>query len=318
MRAARNGFVPPGFESRVVWIFGSPRSGSTWLWKLLAEHERVVPINEPLIGQYLGPFLSDLPGISADQLDSSNFTLRRVKRDHVPHFFADEFSDLWTRLLGRLMRGRFYGQAVRFPASGPLSRTLVVVKEPNGSQSADVILRALPRSRLLFLLRDGRDVVDSELAAHQPGSWVSREFPGVRGIREQDRLEFVTRSAHKWLWRTEVVQEAFAAHAGPKLLVRYEEMLHDPFVCVASIFDWLDLEISEPQLGRLIKRNAFEELPHARGEREFFRAAKPGLWRRNLTPEEKGAVERVLGAKLRELGYAPPAGFEASDEGEAL
>jgi hypothetical protein len=102
-----------------VWIFGSRRSGSTWLWKLLAEHDHVVPINEPLIGQYLGPFLSDLPGIGVDGLDSSNFTLRRLKRDHMPHFFGDEFSDIWVSLLGQLMRARFYGHAARFPPSAP-------------------------------------------------------------------------------------------------------------------------------------------------------------------------------------------------------
>ena len=83
-------------------------------------------------------------------------------------------------------------------------------------------MAAMPRSRLLFLLRDGRDVVDSDLAANKQGSWIGREFPGARGISPAERLDFVVQSAHKWLWRTEVVQAAFAAHPGPKQMVRYE------------------------------------------------------------------------------------------------
>ena len=59
--------------------------------------------------------------------------------------------------------------------------TLLLVKEPNGSQSADVIMRAQPTARLLFLLRDGRDVVDSELASFAVGGWQERAFRAHAG-----------------------------------------------------------------------------------------------------------------------------------------
>src|SRR4051794_27467777 len=78
-------------EERLVWVLGSPRSGSTWLLQLLGEHEAVVPVNEPLIGWFLGPFLSDLPGWDTSTLDTANFTLRRVQRDKRDQFFATQF-----------------------------------------------------------------------------------------------------------------------------------------------------------------------------------------------------------------------------------
>lgn len=292
------------FERQLVWVFGSPRSGSTWLWALLAEHDRVVAINEPLIGWYLGPFMSDLAGMSAENLDGSNFTLRRVHAQKRPHFFSDEFRDVWEPGLARLMRDRFLAHAQRHPAKAPLSRTLVVIKEPNGSQSADVIMAAMPRSRLLFLLRDGRDVVDSELAAHGKGSWLARDFPGVSGVEDAERLAFVVQSAKKWLWRTEVVQAAYASHGGPKHLVRYEDLRADPQRHMRELFDWLGLEASDGELGALIEKHEFEKLPEeARGSQSFFRAATPGLWRENLSEAEQAAVEEIVGPKLRELGY---------------
>jgi hypothetical protein len=292
------------FESQLAWIFGSPRSGSTWLLLMLARHPAVVPVNEPLIGWYLGPFLCDLPGFNASALDLDNFTLRRVQRNKRDQFFAQEFSDVWKADFGEMMRKRFYAHASRFSSPVPLDKRMVMIKEPNGSQSADMIMSVLPQARLLFLLRDGRDVVDSELAANKEGSWVSKGFPGVSGISAPQRRDFVTQSAYKWLWRTEVVQQAYRDHPGPKLLVRYEDLLADPTRHVRAIFDWLGLEITDQQLGELIAENAFDQTPpKERGPDGFFRAATPGLWRQNLSADEQTAMTELLAPKLIELGY---------------
>ena len=290
------------FESRLVWMFGSPRSGSTWLLRILSEHNAVVPVDEPLLGFYLGPFVSDLPGTDARAMDVSTFTWRRVQTAKDGQFFAEEFADIWVKGLARLTRERFYAHVGR-KARGPgPRRRYVVIKEPNGSQSADVIMRALPRAKLLFLLRDGRDVVDSELAANLPGAWVSQEFPGLSGIDDADRLAFVVQSAQKWLWRTEVVQEAIARHPGPKLIVRYEELLQAPDAGLRRILDWIGLSVSDSDLTAWIERHDFERMPRT-GPSEFWRSASPGAWRQNLRPEEREAIQELLGPKLRELGY---------------
>jgi hypothetical protein len=303
-RAARSQLSGQEFERKLVWVFGSPRSGSSWLLQLLGAHETVVTINEPLLGQYLGPFLCDLPGVSAPALDAENFTLRRIKRENNSHFFAEQFSDVWAPGLGALMRERFLAHVVRSPAKAPVSQTLVVIKEPNGSQSADVIMRALPSSRLLFLLRDGRDVVDSELAGNLPGSWITKEFPGAQGLPPDDRHAFVVQSAYKWLWRTEVVQEAFAKHRGPKMLVRYEDLRTAPTQQFGAILDWLGLKMAPSRLASLTEEHSFERLPaDARGPQAFSRAASPGQWRENLSSDEQAAVEQILAPKLKELGY---------------
>jgi len=292
------------FESRLVWLLGSPRSGSTWLMRLLASHEAVIPFNEPQIGTYLSPFMCDLPGMHAQDFDASNFTLRRIQEKGKFQFFSDEFKDVWLPPLRKLMRERFLAHALRYPAQVPFSRTVVAIKEPNGSQSADVIMAALPRSRLLFLLRDGRDVVDSELAANLEGSWVGALFSEARGVTSEERLSFVTQSAHKWLWRTSVVQEAYAAHEGPKLLVRYEELRREPLNGLRAILDWIGLPMPEPRLRELVDELSFERIPkESRGPKQFSRAATPGLWRESLSHEEQAAVLDVIAPKLRELGY---------------
>jgi hypothetical protein len=291
-------------ESRLLWIFGSPRSGSSWLLHLLEDHPRAVPVDEPLIGSYLSPFLIDAPGWRPESLDTASFTIRRVQLDKRDQFLAREFEDVWRPALAKLMLDRFFAHSMRYPARARLGRTLVAIKEPNGSQSADVIMEALPQSRMLFLLRDGRDVVDSDLAANQKGSWVSRQFPGESGIDAASRLEFVKQSAQKWLWRTEVVQQAYSNHPGPKHQVRYEDLRASPIENVRAIYDWLGLELDDQGLAELVERHAFEQIPESeRGPLAFARAAKPGLWRENLTESEQEALGRLLGPKLEDLGY---------------
>jgi hypothetical protein len=293
-----------GLESRLLWLFGSPRSGSTWLLQLLSKHKAILPINEPLIGGYLGPIIADSPGVSAADLDLSNFTLLRAERDKPESFFAREFTDAWAPALGNLILKRFLAHGLRNPGEVPLSRTIIAIKEPNGSQSADVLMAALPRSRFLFLLRDGRDVVDSELAASLEGGWLSKSIPGIRGISEAERLGFVNNSAYKWLWRTEVVHQAYRAHTGPKYLIRYEDLLSDPIMQLSALFEWIGLDVGDAQLERWVEQYSFERIPaEARGPRGFFRAGQPGLWRENLTTDEQAVVEAIIGHKLRELGY---------------
>src|SRR6266513_3475758 len=137
------------FEPRLVWLLGSPRSGSTWLLRLLGEHDAVIPYNEPLIGWFLGPFTCDLPGMQPRELDSSTFTMRRAQGSGRFQFFNEEFEHVWQPDLRRMLNHRLLAHALRYPGKEQLSRSLMVIKEPNGSQSADVIMRALPRSRFL-------------------------------------------------------------------------------------------------------------------------------------------------------------------------
>jgi hypothetical protein len=39
------------------------------------------------------------------------------------------------------------------------------------------------------------------------------------------------------------------------------------------------------------------------GANQQYRFAAPGVWRENLRPEERAAIEGIIGHKLRELGY---------------
>ena len=289
-------------ESRTIWLFGSPRSGSTWMSRMAEAHPAIELMNEPTIGYHLSPFLSNEPGYRAEDLDLDTFTIRRVATDSPDRFFAEKYADVWLAGLRRLLNDRLLAHLEREVDPEAARRCLLLVKEPNGSQSADVIMRAQPKARLLFLVRDGRDVVDSELASFAIGGWQQRSFAHMRGIGETERLDFVVRSAYQWLWRTEVVEGAFAEHSGPKHMLRYEDLLREPERHLGELFDWLGSPLAADEVAAVVERFSFARLSD-RGANQQARFARPGIWRENLSPEECAALDRILGVKLRQLGY---------------
>ena len=76
------------------------------------------------------------------------------------------------------IKARLLAHVVANAPAMPPSETTIIVKEPNGSEAADLILGALPHAGVLFLLRDGRDVVDSWAFASGSTKARGRRTPG--------------------------------------------------------------------------------------------------------------------------------------------
>jgi hypothetical protein len=192
----------------------------------------------------------------------------------------------------------------RFFAYKSAAAQVYIVHEPNGSDGADIIMRSLPKSRLLFLMRDGRDVIDSVLDSYRVGSWLDAAFGVGRDLTSSERLEFIETESYRWLTRTRLVQKAFDAHT-PALrrLVRYEDLLADTSTQLSQILDWIGL----PPLHRLesrVRRHAFDGIPKSDiGSGKFRRAASPGLWSDMWSAEEKRLCGAILDSTLQEYGY---------------
>jgi hypothetical protein len=282
----------------LTWIFGSSRSGSTWLLRMLAEHPDVVPIDETGIGHHLGVWrpISLAWGTSEGEPPPLT-TFARVKAGNRDYVFSDAYREGWEPLLRDLLLGRLALQ------HEPGRR--MVVKEPGGSQVADWIMRLLPGARLVFLLRDGRDVVDSWLDAYRPGGW-HYERDGGYPVAAEGRMAFIRWQAAVWLQRTQTVQRAYeACSADRRVLVRYEDLLADPDREVERVHAAIGLARDPAQVRDAVARHAFASVAASeRGEGQFVRQASPGGWRESMSRAEQHALHAVLGPKLRELGYA--------------
>jgi hypothetical protein len=289
-------------EDRLTWIFGSSRSGSTWLLRMLSSLEGVVPIDDPHLGHHLGVWRPISLAWATAEHPPELTTLDRLKHDKDGYLFCDRYRDAWEPALRQLIVDRFDAQVADAAVTG---EPAVVVKEP-GSHVADLVLSLFPRSRMIFLLRDGRDVVDSWLAAYRTGSWALDE--GAFPVTDDGREALVRWQSAVWAFRTDVVQRAFAAHpADRRVLVRYEDLVADPQHELARLCAYLPVDASADTLAEVAAAHAFEAVPPvARGEGKEIRSATPGGWRENLTPDEHDVMHEVMGPKLAELGYLEP------------
>ena len=321
---AREAGRRPDFESRLNWIMGSPRTGSTWLLRMLidpailaprvpagmrrvaGEGKRplpgIVPVDESYLLNHIAPLRPPPP--AGKQRATGELTLNATRREHAGYLFADAYADVWRPALRDLVLKRMHAQAVRAEVEFELDDPLVVIKEPNGSHAAGFLLSLLPSSRLIFLLRDGRDVVDSLVASLDERGW--RRDAAGRGMNsEAGRRAAVRRESRYWLERTTAVQAAYDAHdPALRFRLRYEDLLRDTPVELGRLLEWLGRPRADDELERTVAEHAFEAIPkRLKGPGKPRRAATPGLWRQNLSENEQEIMAEVMGPKLRELGY---------------
>jgi hypothetical protein len=260
-----------------ILIVGSPRSGTTWLQRML-----------------LG-----LRACCGGQESHALCTIAKVIADFDrkaamprPHGIA--------AYLGRVelleaMRA-FWVRIVTPAIDAAPAATRLVEKTPDHALHLDLADALLPSCRAIHLVRDPREVVASLLAASRR-PWGAGWAPS---------------SAHAAVarWRECVESaEASGARLGPGrvLRVRYEDLRRDPAGSLRGIAEFMglgedDLDAGElaaaanaggaeiPLFGQLAGRRAVEP--------EGFAGASPplGAWARRI-------VQRDAGAWMRELGY---------------
>jgi Sulfotransferase family len=292
-------------SSRLVWMFGSPRTGSTWLMQLFAEIPGVAVIDESYIPLHLVPLSRTVP-------DGEYFEKGQRALD-PNYFFAKRYlSDLEPELRGLIVRGLKRQLA---ELDQPTDPSWIVIKEPNGSHAADSILSLFPESRLLFLVRDGRDVIDSLIDAMLArDSWWQKSQVSGESKMVNGRLAFIRHHADLWVKRTASVQRAYAATPESlRLKVGYEALLEDTTTGFTEMLDWLGISIDAETVRAAVEKRAFSSIPAERkGPGKRARSATPGQWRTRLRSGEIEIVERIMGPKLRELGYEAGAGLTSS------
>jgi Sulfotransferase family len=327
-------FDEQAFESRLAWIFGSPRCGSTWLLELLcfplepttrarsgvvrrrrkelrrrvrrpglSIRPQAVAINEPYLPQHLTPLVH--MRFDPTDLDTrALLTLNETRPDDPHYFFSEQYAYAWRPQLRRLILTRLAAQVECAERDARVDDPAVIVKEPNGSHGAEFMMALLPQARLIFMVRDGRDVVDSLMDGMGTGGWLDQSV--MRRVEtSEERLAFASSGARAWLERTRAVERAFESHP-PELRwkLRYEDLRAKTTATLRPLVDWLGIDRSDAELEAVVAESAFEAIPARRkGSGTPHRAATPGLWRENMSVDEQQAMETIIGPKLVELGY---------------
>lgn len=296
-------------EKRLAWIFGSSRSGSTWLLKMLSDLEGVVPVDDPHLGHHLGVWRPIPLAWAACEDPPELTTLLDVKAEEPGYFFAERYREAWWEPLRQLIAARFEAQAADTGVSDPEQASAFVVKEP-GSHVAPLLTELFPQSKLIFLLRDGRDVVDSWLDAYSDGSWA---IPGgAFPVSEEGRIPLIRWLSTVWAFRSRAVQKAYESRPPQaRIKIRYEDLRGETEHCLSQICEMVGIETE--RVPEVVEAHQFEKLDSAaHGRRRFIRQARPGGWRDNLSRAEQEAMHEAMGDALAEFGYQVDAPLAAT------
>ncbi len=271
----------------IVWIFGSGRSGSTWLSSMMGDIEGHALWGEPWVGALFG-----------------NYYYRGVaeRKHQTLHFIMGPHRETW---IGSIRHFVLDSARAIFPALG--EDGYLIIKEPNGSIGAPLLMEALPESRMVLLVRDPRDVVASAMDARSEGGWNYERnkklyLEGRKRSSSKDPDAFAEGRAKRYLEGMGKAKEAYDAHRGYKALVKYEDLRADALGTMKRMYSELGIEVNEEELAGVVQKHSWEKIPEEnKGDGKFYRKATPGGWREDLTPEQAKTVERITAPLLKEL-----------------
>jgi sulfotransferase family protein len=267
----------------LIWIFGSARTGSTWLGAMMADLEGHAWWHEPMVGYLFGHLYYE----------------RARARRKDEHFILGGDERLWLNPV----RGFVLASAnARFPELD--EDGYLVIKEPHGTLGAPLLMKALPESRMILLVRDPRDVVSSKMDAAREGSWAEKAQK-KRGQEKKntsaDRnpTAFVRSQAGRYVQLIELGQQAYDVHEGHKVLVRYEDLRADASGTMRRVYDALEIPVDDRDLARVVKKHAWENIPdRKKGSGKFYRKGSPGGWTEDLTPEQVHTVNSITASLI--------------------
>ena len=246
---------------------------------MMAELENQERWHEPFVGLLFGGFIYERLKDATKLLNEPTFIM------------AEPYREVWLRSIRNFV---LEGAAARYPELR--EDQYLVIKEPNGSVGAPVLLEATPDSRTIFLIRDSRDVIASRLEAFRSGSWAqqNRDYNTAEELNAQTK-----RLAEDYLRVVSKVQEAYEAHPGKKAFVRYEDLRYDTVNVLKAMYDALEVEVDEAQLEAAVAKHSWARIPdEEKGKDKFFRKAQTGSWRDDLSPEQIEIIEDITGPIL--------------------
>jgi hypothetical protein len=167
---------------------------------------------------------------------------------------------------------------------------VLLLKRTANNRRIPLLHAAFPECRTIVLWRDGRAVTASLLDVHwwldHPVWWADGRTPREMNLGRMENLEL---AATNWVREVDAIESGLSrAEKRPVVQVRYEELLAKPRETIASLLEFIGLQVTGDYLTQLRSLNLNQA-----SER----------WRSAFTAAEIRLVERIGRSHLQRLSY---------------
>ena len=301
-----------------ILVLGAPRSGTTWLAKIIDSHPDVLYRHEPD---------ETIPAPSPLTPDALPVLLARWAAETGARTVTKQpyFRKSWQRrwALGvRTGLAAAVGAASRMPppfkalaglripdlAARPAPR--LAIKSVRWAEGAAILARSLPNSRTIFILRHPCGQVASVMRGNRQRRFDlktggtdmpfdeagSVRFAATHGIAEPDFQALPDAAKYAWSWRF-LNEPAYAALAAqPNVhVVLYEALCADPQALARRILKFADLDWDRQTEDFVVRSTSHQGKA---GYHAIFRnaVAAAEAWRNTMAPTDREAVRSVVAA----------------------
>ena len=269
-------------DKQFIFIIGSPRSGTSWLQLMIGAHPSVcTTIELTLFDKYVASWLQ------AWKEEAANIEQGRWNKGLPFLWTEDEFYGFLKGFLEKIYE--------RVVATNPQA-THILDKNPSYSTQVETIQQFLPNARFIHIIRDGRDVAVSMMAARRQIGF----GPAT-----------VSSAAKMWKKCVRAAQED-GRYSDQYLEVRYENLSTATVDVLKSVLDFCDVPASVEDVAAIVETYTFEKMKASRigptgkikVKEGHYRKGKIGSWKEELDPVQRYLFDKIAGDLLRELGYA--------------
>lgn len=297
------------FPRSKFFIFGHARSGTTLLVRLVRIHPEVHC-------NYQAHFFSRRPLLKSlvNTPEAEEWLTRKSNRwNH-----GRDLSAVMLRAAADFVMEREAIQEGK-PIVGDKSPLSVI-----HGQAVREMASIYPDARLIYIVRDGRDVLVSERFRNfvEESKFLTGEDRRIieelrrnqsafgSGKRSLFTASFIRRLAAGWAEDvTQVESEARRLYPQGFLALRYEDLLEDPLTEMSKVWRFLGAKEMDAPLGKRIQEemvsNPDEEWQSRRNEdiASFLPKGQMGNWRNLFTPDDRALFKQIAGESLIRWGY---------------
>jgi len=284
-------------SEKLVFIVGCPRSGTTWLQKLLAKHPRIKTGQESdLFDIYIGPQLRAWRKYKNPESSGRGMVglACYLTEQEFLSILGDYMEKLLKAMIGDLCPGDIF-----------------VEKTPSHALYIPEIVELLKKCKIIHLIRDPRDTVSSIIAASK--DWGKSWAP-----------KYAWKAALMWLRHVKAAREAGRRLPDWQYLeVKYEDLFFSTSKKLIEIGDFVGIKWDKDNLKSTIEENCLKSAkikggtpiqlkgeaarrigPMVNEPKGFIRRGIPGSWQKDLSLISRMQVWFIARNLMKTLGYS--------------